>query len=42
MQDLTLDEGIYIRSMGSRGSLGGFHELPTMLSKFSMQQEWII
>ena len=23
MQDLTLDEGIYIRSMGSRGSLGG-------------------
>ncbi len=23
MQDLTLDEGIYIRSMGSRGALGG-------------------
>ncbi|ADL07956.1 methylmalonyl Co-A mutase-associated GTPase MeaB [Thermosediminibacter oceani] len=23
MQDLTLDEGIFIRSMGSRGSLGG-------------------
>jgi len=31
MQDLTLDEGIYIRSMGSRGALGAFHALPLML-----------
>ncbi len=26
MQDLTLDEGIYIRSMGSRGALGGLSQ----------------
>ncbi len=26
MQDLTLDEGVYIRSMGSRGKLGGLSQ----------------
>ena len=36
MSDLNLDEGVYIRSMGTRGSLGGLSAATSAVIKFLM------